>query len=77
MPYPQFLALLAALATIAVIALAALAIEAGAELTAPQARMLCAAITAVQHVTIAYGSALTAQDAPHTQIMTVLAPLIQ
>ncbi|MET8816490.1 hypothetical protein ABZW47_31380 [Streptomyces sp. NPDC004549] len=73
----QFLTLLAALAVIAVIALAALAIEAGPKLTAPQARVLRAAIAAVQHLMIAYGSALATQDAPHTQIMTGLMPLLQ
>ncbi|GCB51390.1 hypothetical protein [Streptomyces sp. NL15-2K] len=68
------LAFLAALVSLAVIAFRSLALDAGDDLTADQARVLCAAIQAIEHVAIAYG-ALAAQDAPLTlaaKAMTLL-----
>ncbi|MFJ9589692.1 hypothetical protein [Streptomyces acidicola] len=55
------LALLTALVSLAVIALSSFAPDAGDELTAEQARVLCAAITAIEHVAISYGTALAIQ----------------
>lgn len=71
MPHLQDLAPLAALVTLAVIALTALALDAGDELTMNQAHVLCAAIKAVEHVAIAYGTALAGQDTPLTLIVKV------
>ncbi|MFE3168942.1 hypothetical protein [Streptomyces sp. NPDC059224] len=58
------LTLLAAFVVLAAIALTWLAVDAGDELTEHQARVLCAAIKAIEHVAIAYGTALAAQDTP-------------
>ncbi|MCX4853733.1 hypothetical protein [Streptomyces canus] len=60
------LALLAALVSIAVIALSSLALDAGDDLAADPARVLCTAIQAIEQVAIAYGAALPAQDTPLT-----------
>ncbi|MFF9409829.1 hypothetical protein ACF1B0_30545 [Streptomyces anandii] len=71
------LALLAALVTLAVIALTSLAVEADDELTEPQARVLCAAMKAIEHVAIAYGTVLAAQDTPLTLVVKAVMPLLR
>ncbi|MCC9707367.1 hypothetical protein E4N62_20030 [Streptomyces sp. MNU76] len=70
------LALLAALASLAVIALSSFALYAGDELTADQARILCAAIKAIEHVAISYGAALAAQAAPLTLVVKAVTLLL-
>jgi hypothetical protein len=70
------LALLAALVSLAVIALSSFALDAGDELTADQARVLCAAIRAIEHVVISYGTALAAQDAPLTLVVKAVTLLL-
>lgn len=73
----QNLALLAALAVLATVAVTSLAVDAGDELTEHQARVLCAAMKAVEHVAIAYGSALAAQDTPLTLVVKAVMPLLR
>lgn len=64
MPHPfEYLALFAALVVLTVIAPISLAIDAGDELSEPQARVLCAAMKVVEHVAIADGTVL----APRTR----------
>ncbi|MPY52426.1 hypothetical protein [Streptomyces acidicola] len=70
------LALLAALASLAVIALSSLALDAGDELTAHQVRVLCVATQAIEHIAIAYGTALAAQDTPLTLVAKAVTPLL-
>ncbi|WP_189268634.1 hypothetical protein [Streptomyces fuscichromogenes] len=78
MPHPfQHLALLAALVVLATIALTSLAVDAGDELTEHQARVLCAAMKAIEHVAIAYGTALAAQDTPVALIVKTVMPLLR
>ncbi|MFE1986710.1 hypothetical protein [Streptomyces mirabilis] len=77
MPHLQDLALLAALVTLAVIVLTALALDAGDELTANQAHVLCIAMKAIEHVAIAYGTALAAQDTPLTLVLKAVMPLLR
>ncbi|MGW2891850.1 hypothetical protein ACWDDN_42410 [Streptomyces griseoruber] len=73
----QNLALLTALVVLATIALTSLAVHAGDELTEHQARVLCAAVKAIEHVAIAYGAALAAQDAPLTLVVKAVMPLLR
>ncbi|MEU9446714.1 hypothetical protein AB0D42_39005 [Streptomyces sp. NPDC048304] len=60
-----------------VIALASLAIDAGDELTQPQARVLCAALKVVDHVAIVYGTVLAAEDTPLTLVVEAVMPLFR
>ncbi|MFG2960878.1 hypothetical protein ACGF5O_45050 [Streptomyces sp. NPDC048291] len=77
MPHPFHLVLLAAIVVLAAIALASLAVDAGDDLTEHQARVLCATLKAIEHVAIAYGTALAAQDTPLTVIMKTVMPLLR
>ncbi|GHB28934.1 hypothetical protein GCM10010306_021700 [Streptomyces umbrinus] len=70
------LALFAALIAIAAIAVAFLAIEAGGELTEPQARVLCAVMTTLGHVATGVGAALLGQDTPLTLVVKAVIPLL-
>ncbi|MFE9769460.1 hypothetical protein ACFYPC_33910 [Streptomyces sp. NPDC005808] len=74
---PHLLQDLAALVTLAAITLGSLAIDAGDKLTPHQARVLCAATKAVEHVAIAYGAALVAQDTPLTLVVKAVMPLLR
>ncbi|MEU7305269.1 hypothetical protein [Streptomyces sp. NPDC007206] len=61
-----------------VIALTSLAIDAGDELTQPQARVLCAALNVVEHVEIVYGTVVAAQDTPlRLVVKAVMMPLLR
>ncbi|GAA5702465.1 hypothetical protein SM007_28100 [Streptomyces avermitilis] len=71
------LALLGALVVLAAIALTSLAVDAGDELTERQARVLCAAMKAIEHVAIAYGTALAAQNTPLTLAMKAVMLLLR
>ncbi|ALV39359.1 hypothetical protein [Streptomyces sp. CdTB01] len=73
----QNLAVIAALVALAAIALAALAVDAGDELTERQARVLCVTMKAVEHVAVAYGAALAAQDTPLTLLVKAVMPLLR
>ncbi|WP_459754400.1 hypothetical protein [Streptomyces sennicomposti] len=73
----EHLALLAAFVVLTVIALTSLAIDAGDELTEPKARVLCAAMKIVEHVAIAYGTVLAAQDTPLTLAVKAVMPLLR
>lgn len=71
------LALLAGIVTFAVIVLGSLAIDARDELTEHQARVLCAALKTIEHVSIAYGTALAAQDTPLTLLVKAVISLLR
>lgn len=71
------LALLGALVVLAAIALTSLAVDAGDKLTERQARVLCAAMKAIEHVAIAYGTALAAQNTPLTLAMKAVMLLLR
>ena len=78
MPQPLFnLAVLAGIVALAVIVLGSLAIDARDELTERQARVLYAAIKAIEHVAIAYGTALAAQDTPLTLVVKEVVALLR
>ncbi|MFE7076938.1 hypothetical protein ACFU96_43305 [Streptomyces sp. NPDC057620] len=68
---------LALLQVLAAVAVAALAVDAGDELTEPQARVLCAALKAVERVAIAYGTVLAAQDTPLTLVVKAVTSLLR
>ncbi|MEU2916409.1 hypothetical protein ACWCQ0_41470 [Streptomyces massasporeus] len=68
----EHLALLAAF-----VALMALTIDADDELTEPQARVLCAAMKVIEHVTIVYGTVLAAQDAPLALVVKAVTTLLR
>ncbi|WP_329266755.1 hypothetical protein [Streptomyces sp. NBC_01451] len=71
------LALLAGIVGIAVIVLTSLAVDAGDELTEHQARVLSAALKTIEHVAIAYGTALAAQDTPLTLAVKAVMSLLR
>ncbi|MER7694562.1 hypothetical protein [Streptomyces sp. NPDC097610] len=73
----EHLALLAALVALTAIALASLTVDARDKLVEPQARVLCAAIKAVERVAIAYGAVLAAQDTPLTLVVKAVMPLLR
>ncbi|MDX2576675.1 hypothetical protein PV332_14475 [Streptomyces scabiei] len=73
----QNLTLLAALVALAAIAVTAIAVGAGDELTEHQARVLCVVMKAVEHVAIAYGATLAAQDTPLTLVVKAVMPLLR
>ncbi|PWI04688.1 hypothetical protein DIZ27_43815 [Streptomyces sp. NWU339] len=73
----QQLLLLAALVVLAAIALTSLAIDAGDDLTEHQARVLCAALKAIEHAATAYGTAMAAQDTPLTLAMKAVMLLLR
>ena len=77
MPHPFHLVVLAALAALTAIALASRAVDAGDELTERQARVLCAALKTIEHVAIAYGTALAAQDTPLTLLLKAVISLLR
>ncbi|MFD3590034.1 hypothetical protein [Streptomyces sp. NPDC058683] len=69
--------LLAALVVLATIALTSLAVDVGDELTEHQARVLYAAMKAIEHVAIAYGTAVAAQDTPLTLTVKTVMRLLR
>ncbi|WP_327434601.1 hypothetical protein [Streptomyces sp. NBC_01236] len=71
------LALLTAFVVLAAIALTSLAVDGDDELTEHQARVLCAAVKAIEHVAIAYGTALAAQDTPLTLAVKAVMALLR
>ncbi|MGV9248060.1 hypothetical protein [Streptomyces sp. NPDC003710] len=77
MPHLEHLALLASFVILTAIALTSLAIDAADELTEPQARVLWAAMKAIEHVAIAYGTVLAAQDTPLTLVVKAVMPLLR
>ncbi|MFE7076487.1 hypothetical protein ACFU96_41010 [Streptomyces sp. NPDC057620] len=68
---------LALLQVLAAVEVAALTVDAGDEFTEPQARVLRAALKAVERVAIAYGTALAAQDTPLTLVVKAVTPLLR
>jgi hypothetical protein len=77
MPHPFHLVVLAVLAALTALALASLAVDAGDELTERQAHVLCAALKTIEHVAIAYGTALAAQDTPLTLLLKAVISLLR
>ncbi|WP_331732144.1 hypothetical protein [Streptomyces sp. NBC_00989] len=77
MPHPLHLVVLAALVALTAMAFASLAVDAGDELTEHQARVLCAALKTIEHVSIAYGTALAAQDTPLTLLVKAVISLLR
>jgi hypothetical protein len=69
--------MLAALVALTAMALTSRAFDAGDELTDHQARVLCVALKTIEHVAIAYGTALAAQDTPLTLFVKAVVPLLR
>jgi hypothetical protein len=72
----EHLAVLAAFVVLTTIALK-FALDADSDLTEHQARVLCTGLKAIEHVAIAYGTLLAAQDTPLTLIVKAVMPLLR
>jgi hypothetical protein len=78
MPHPfEHLAVLAAFVILTTIALTSFALNADNDLTEHQARVLCTGLKTIEHVAIAYGTVLAAQDAPLTLVVKAVMPLLR
>lgn len=73
----EHLTVLAAFVVLATTVLTSFALDADDELTEHQARVLRTGLKTIEHVAIAYGTVLAAQDTPLTLIVKSVMPLLR